>query len=244
MAQIAIVTGGSQGFGRAVSVALVREGWTVLVDGRDAAALEAAVAATGALAVPGDLNDAAHRAELVARAADLGGLDLLVNSAGTLGPSPLPKLGAYPLAGLREVLETNVVAQLGLVQAALPLLREAAGAVVNITSDAAVEAYEGWGGYGASKAALEQMSRVLAAEEPAVRVWWADPGDMRTRMHQDAFPGEDIGDRPGPDEVAPALVELVATRPPSGRIALRGLLPPAGSVRHEDERHEMAGDQR
>src|SRR5579862_4297156 len=224
MAQIAIVTGGSQGFGRAVSVALVREGWTVLVDGRDAAALEAAVAATGALAVPGDLNDAAHRAELVARAADLGGLDLLVNSAGTLGPSPLPKLGAYPLAGLREVLETNVVAQLGLVQAALPLLREAGGAVVNVTSDAAVEGYEGWGGYGASKAALEQMSRVLAAEEPAVRVWWADPGDMRTRMHQDAFPGEDISDRPPPETSVPGLLALVLGDFPSGRYVARELV--------------------
>jgi NAD(P)-dependent dehydrogenase (short-subunit alcohol dehydrogenase family) len=221
MTNVAIVTGGSQGFGLALSAALAREGWAVVVDGRDAGALLGAAESAGAVPLPGDVADPAHREALVARASELGGLDLLVNNAGTLGPSPLPRLADYPLEPLREVFEVNVAAPLGLVQLALPLLRERGGAVVNLTSDAAVEGYEGWGGYGASKAALEQLSRVLAAEEGAIRVWWVDPGDMRTRMHQDAFPGEDISDRPGPETVAPALVALVRSRPPSGRVALR-----------------------
>ena len=220
MSRVAIVTGGSRGFGRAAAAALVADGWRVVVDGRDARALEEAAGATGAVAVPGDVADFGHRAALVDRAARLGGVDLLVNSAGTLGPSPLPRLSGLALDAFEEILDVNVVAQLGLVQLALPMLRAAGGAVVNVTSDAGVEAYEGWGGYGASKAALEQLSRVLAAEEPDLRVWWVDPGDMRTEMHQAAFPGEDISDRPEPESVAPALVELVRARPPSGRVSL------------------------
>ncbi|MHB1584788.1 MAG: SDR family NAD(P)-dependent oxidoreductase [Acidimicrobiales bacterium] len=224
-APTAIVTGGSRGLGRALAAALAADGWEVVVDGRDATALVAAGAAAGAWTVPGDVGDPAHRAALLETVERrTGRLDLVVNNAGTLGPSPLPALAGYPLDELRDVLETNVVAPLGLVQLALPLLRRSAGAVLNVTSDAAVEPYPGWGGYGASKAALEQWSNVLAAEEPVVRIWWVDPGDMRTRMHQDAFPGEDIGDRPEPETVVPAILRLLAERPPSGRVRAADLL--------------------
>lgn len=224
MSKLAIVTGGSLGLGRALAGELVRRGWDVIIDGRNPHDVFEAAAATGAIALPGDVTDPGHRAALRDAAQRRAGrLDLLVNNASTLGPSPLPPLADYPLAALREVLETNVVAPLALVQVSLPLLRASDGAVVDVTSDAALEAYEGWGGYGASKAALEQLSRVLAAEEHGVRVWWVDPGDMRTRMHQAAFPGEDISDRPLPEDMAPALAELVARRPPSGRVRLAAL---------------------
>ena len=164
------------------------------------------------------MADARHRTGLVAAARDLGGLDLVVNNASVLGPSPLPRLRALRPADLAEVLRVNVVAPLALVQEVLPVLRPEA-AIVNVTSDASVEAYEGWGGYGASKAALDHLGAVLAAEEPELRVWSFDPGDMRTRMHQDAFPGQDISDRPLPEELAvPALRRLLDERPPSGRV--------------------------
>lgn len=225
MTKTAIVTGGSRGFGRALSAELTGRRWTVIIDGRDPRALSRAARTVGAVPVPGDITDAAHRAELVAEALQrTGRLDLLVNNAGTLGPSPLPSLADYSLEGLREAYETNVVAPLGLIQLALPLLRTGGGALVNVTSDAAVEAYEGWGGYGSSKAALEQISRVLAAEEPSVRVWWLDPGDMHTGMHQAAFPGEDISDRPEPEAVAPSVLRLLDAWPPSGRVRLSELL--------------------
>ncbi|WP_281369126.1 SDR family NAD(P)-dependent oxidoreductase [Phytohabitans rumicis] len=149
---------------------------------------------------------------------------MLVNNAGILGPSPQPRLADYPLDALREVYEVNVFAPLALTQLALPGLRARKGAVVTVTSDAAIEGYAGWGGYGSAKAAAEQASRVLAEEEPALRVWWVDPGDLRTRMHQEAFPGEDISDRPEPETVVPAFRHLVQTRPPSGRIRLGDLL--------------------
>lgn len=210
----AVVTGGSLGFGRALAAALVLDGWHVVIDGRDRQAVERAASTIGAVAEPGDVTDPAHRARLL----DLPRLDLLVNNASTLGPSPLPPLGAYPLDALMAVLETNVVAPLALIQLALPLLRDNDGAIINLTSDAAVEAYEGWGGYGCSKAALEQLGAVLAAENPDVRVWSLDPGDMRTRMHQEAFPGEDISDRPAPETVTPSVTRLLADRPPSGRL--------------------------
>jgi NAD(P)-dependent dehydrogenase (short-subunit alcohol dehydrogenase family) len=168
--------------------------------------------------VPGDVTDAAHRIDLINAARSLGGLDLLVNNASTLGPSPLPHLADLPVDAIGEVFRTNAGAPLALIQLALPLLRSSGGAVVNVTSDAAVEAYEGWGIYGASKAALDQLSHVLGAEEPLVRVWSFDPGDMRTQMHQDAFPGEDISDRPEPTTVVPALRRLLADRPASGRV--------------------------
>jgi NAD(P)-dependent dehydrogenase (short-subunit alcohol dehydrogenase family) len=219
MTTTAIITGGSRGLGRALAEDLVKDGWHVIVDGRDVGALREAAAATGAEAVPGDVADANHRRELLraARAAT-GRLDLLVNNASTLGASPLPRLRNLPLDVLEHVYRVNVVAPLGLIQEALPLLAASDGAVINITSDAAVEGYEGWGGYGSSKAALEQLSNVLAHEEPQLRVWWFDPGDMRTRMHQDAFPGEDISDRPEPHTVVPAVRALLAQRPANGRV--------------------------
>ena len=219
---VAIVTGASRGLGFALAEGLVDTGWRVVFDGRDAAAVRAAAQLFGpsAVAVPGDVTDPAHRAALVAAADELGGADLVVNNAGVLGPSPQPPLAEYPLDVLRAVYEVNVVAPLALVQATLPGLRRRGGAIVNVTSDAAVEPYEGWGGYGSAKAAVEQVSRILAAEEPALRVWWMDPGDLRTRMHQEAFPGEDIGDRPEPATVVPAFLRLLKTRPPSGRIRL------------------------
>jgi NAD(P)-dependent dehydrogenase (short-subunit alcohol dehydrogenase family) len=218
----AIVTGASRGLGRALATGLAEQGWGVVIDARDAAALAGARAEiTGeVVAVPGDIADPAHRADLVRAAGELGRLDLLVHNAGILGPSPLPALASFPLEGLRELFELTVVAPVALTQLALPQLRSHGGAVVAISSDAAVEAYPGWGGYGAAKAALEQMARVLAAEEPAVRVWVVDPGDLRTRMHQEAFPGEDISDRPLPETVVPPFLQLVADRPPSGRIRL------------------------
>src|SRR5579875_3332534 len=171
----AIVTGASRGFGRAVAAELRRAGWAVVEAAR----------AVGAHHLAGDVDDPVHRAELIDRVAAFGRLDLLVNNAGALGVSPLPPLADYPLDVLRRLLEVNVVAQIGLVQLALPLLRRNQGAIVTITSDAPVEAYPGWGGHGLTKTALEQASAVLAVEEPEVAVWWLDPGDMRTRMHQD-----------------------------------------------------------
>lgn len=230
MPNIAVVTGGSQGFGTAVAAELVGETWTVLVDGRDADAVEEAARRVGALGIPGDVNDPLHRERLIEEARRRGGLDLLVNNASSLGATPLPNLARYPLETMRQVLETNVVGPLALTQLALPLLRVHAGAVLNLTSDAAVEGYEGWGAYGASKAALEQWSRVLSVEEPGISVWWVDPGDMRTRMHQAAFPGEDITDRPLPETVAPAIIELLDQHPPSGRIVLRDVVPVGGAT--------------
>ncbi len=226
----AIITGGSRGFGLALAGALLAEDWQVVIDGRDRPSLDEAAARLGPRChvVPGDVTDGRHREDLVSTAEQLGALGLLVNNAGALGPTPLPQLRAVPPEALLDVLRVNVVAPLALTQLALPQLEANSGAVVNITSDAAVEAYEGWGVYGASKAALEQLSHVLAVETPAVRVWWFDPGDMRTEMHQAAFPGEDISDRARPEEVAPAMMALLASRPPSGRIRAGDLL--AGSA--------------
>ncbi len=199
---IALVTGASRGLGRALAAGLAREGYDLILDARNAGDLDAAADATStggpSPPSPGDVTDPAHRAALLRAAQAAGRLDLLVNNAGTLGASPLPALADYPVDELRAAFEVNVIAPIALTQLLLPLLRASGGAVLNITSDAAVEAYAGWGGYGAAKAALEQASNVLAAEELAVRVWWADPGDLRTDMHQQAFPGEDISDRPWP----------------------------------------------
>jgi NAD(P)-dependent dehydrogenase (short-subunit alcohol dehydrogenase family) len=220
---VAIITGASRGLGRALAAGLAADGWDLVVDGRDAAALSAANLGPRATRISGDVTDPAHRAALLAAADRLGGPDLLVNNAGILGPSPQPAIADYPLDVLREVFEVNVIAPLALTQLALPALRKRAGAVVNVTSDAAVEGYAGWGGYGAAKAALEQASNVLAAEEPEVRVWRVDPGDLRTRMHQEAFPGEDISDRPEPETALPAFLRLLADRPDSGRIRLASL---------------------
>ncbi len=225
---VAIVTGASRGLGRALAAGLADAGWRLVIDARTAAPLDEARAAlagsTEVVALAGSIADPAHRADLLAAADRLGGLDLLVNNAGILGPSPQPRVADYPVDVLREVFEINTLAPIALTQLALPALRDRHGAVLTVTSDAAVEPYVGWGGYGASKAALEQASNVLAAEEPDLRVWWVDPGDLRTRMHAEAFPGEDISDRPLPEAVVPGLLRLVRDQPPSGRYRAADLL--------------------
>jgi NAD(P)-dependent dehydrogenase (short-subunit alcohol dehydrogenase family) len=220
----ALITGASQGFGRALLGALVARGWACAVDARDTTALTAATAGlAGVRAVPGDVTDPGHRAAVVAAAGER--LDLLVHNASELGPSPLPRLAAYPLDALRRVYEVDVLAPVALTQLALPALRRAPDpTVVVLSSDAAVEAYPGWGGYGSAKAALDHIAAVLAAEHPDLRVYAFDPGDMRTAMHQAAFPGEDISDRPDPATVAPALLRLLDERPDSGRYRAADLL--------------------
>jgi NAD(P)-dependent dehydrogenase (short-subunit alcohol dehydrogenase family) len=225
---VAVITGASRGLGYALARALASAGYSLVIDGRDEGALRSAAATlTGGpvIALPGDIADPVHRAGLLAAATDLGGPSLLVNNAGTLGASPLPALADYPVGALRDALEVNVVAPIALTQLLLPELRRRGGAVLCVTSDAAVEAYAGWGGYGAAKAALEQACHVLAAEEIAVRVWWIDPGDLRTDMHQAAFPGEDISDRPLPEVVMPGFLRLISERLPSGRYRAAELMP-------------------
>jgi NAD(P)-dependent dehydrogenase (short-subunit alcohol dehydrogenase family) len=217
----AVITGASRGLGRAIAHALYDEGWDLVLDARDGAALKAAAPARATL-VPGDVADPAHRAALVDGVARRGHLDLLVNNASLLGASPLPPLADYPLDVLRQVYEVDVLAPLALTQALLPYLT---GAVVNVSSDAAVEPYEGWGGYGSAKAALDQLSAVLAVEQPELRVYAFDPGDMRTQLHQEAYPGEDISDRPLPESVVPAFLALLTL--PSGRYRASELLVPA-----------------
>jgi NAD(P)-dependent dehydrogenase (short-subunit alcohol dehydrogenase family) len=226
---VALITGASLGLGRALATELARRGWSLVVDGRRGQLLDDLVAglAHGSVtALTGDVADPSHRAGLSEAAQRYGRLDLLVNNASALGPSPLPHLRDYPLDRLTDVFEIDVLAPLALIQLLRPLLVTSAGTIVNISSDAAVEAYEGWGGYGSAKAALDQASAVLAVEEPALHVYAFDPGDMRTAMHQRAFPGEDISDRPGPESVVPPLLALVAGRPASGRYRASDL--PAG----------------
>jgi NAD(P)-dependent dehydrogenase (short-subunit alcohol dehydrogenase family) len=228
---VALITGASRGLGLALAAALAHQGWALIIDARDAAALEAARAALAAharvIAIAGDVSDAAHRARLAEAARALGGLDALVNNASTLGATPRPNLAEYPLDAFEQVLRTNVVAPLALFQIVLPALRPGAR-VLNISSDAAAEPYAGWGGYGASKAALNQLSAILAAEHPELRVYAVDPGDMRTQMHQEAFPGEDISDRPPAEESVPGLLALLAENYPSGRYQARALPLPVG----------------
>ncbi|SDM10051.1 SDR family NAD(P)-dependent oxidoreductase [Streptomyces wuyuanensis] len=226
---VAIITGASKGLGHALGAALARRGWDLVLDARTAPALEASAQelrrhGTRVRAVPGDVTDARHRAELVSAARELGGsLDLLVSNASALGAEPLVRLEDLPVAGLRTALETNVVAALGLVQEALPLLRAGGpGAVVAVSSDAAAEAYETWGGYGASKAALDLLAAVLAVEEPELRVWAVDPGDMRTDLYAAAVPDDDEP-RPAPDDVVPGFLRLLDERPASGRYAAPAL---------------------
>ena len=219
---LALVTGASRGLGLALATALAGRGWSLILDARDDSELTRAAGSLGAALVPGDVTDPMHRAELVAAVAARGRLDLLVNNASHLGPG-LVRLGDYPLDQLRRVFEVDVLAPLTLVQALLPALRDG-GVVIDVSSDAAVMAYAGWGGYGAAKAALDQLSAVLAVEEPTVSVYAVDPGDMRTAMHQEAFPGEDISDRPLPESVVPALLRLLDERPPSGRVRAADLL--------------------
>ncbi len=242
----AIVTGASRGLGLALARSLAERGWRLVIDARDGVALEQAAAAlrarTEVVALAGDVADPWHREALVAAAAEAigaadeagvaatagdgrgsrGAIDLLVNNASILGPSPLPPLARYPLDELEQVYRVNALAPLALMQAALPLLAERAR-IVNVTSDAAVEPYEGWGGYGSAKAALEQLSAVFAVEQPALRVYAVDPGDMNTRMHQDAYPGEDISDRPAPEQSVPGLLALIEGDLPSGRYSAAAL---------------------
>jgi len=217
-----IVTGASRGLGLALGRALSERGWNLVVDARVPTPLEAAWAGVpGVVALPGDVSDPDHRRALVEAAG--GSIDLLVNNASVLGPSPQPELDAYPPDVLRRVYEVNVIAPLALVQLALPHLARG-GRVLNVTSDAAVEPYEGWGGYGSSKAALDQLTAILAAEHPELRVYAVDPGDMRTQLQQEAFPGEDISDRPPPEESVPGLLALIEGGPSSGRYRARDLV--------------------
>jgi NAD(P)-dependent dehydrogenase (short-subunit alcohol dehydrogenase family) len=222
----ALITGASRGLGLALARQLATEGWQLIIDARGVEALEAARAAlakqTRVIAIPGDVTDPAHRRAIAEAARKLGGLDALINNASFLGPSPQPPLLDYPLDVLERVYRTNVIAPLALTQAVRHELKPGA-CVINITSDAGVEAYEGWGGYGSSKAALEQLSNILAAENLSLRVYWVDPGDMRTQMHQEAFPGEEISDRPLPEVSVPGLLELLTGDRPSGRYAARAL---------------------
>jgi len=216
-----IVTGASRGLGLALARALDEGGWRLIVDARGGDALEAATAGLqNVTAIAGDVADPAHRRALVDAAGDR--IDLVVNNASLLGPSPQPALADYPLETLRDVYEANVIAPLALLQLALPRMPDGA-AVLDITSDAGVEAYEGWGGYGSSKAALEQLTAILAAEHPGLRVYWVDPGDMNTQMQQDAFPGEDVSDRPPPEESVPGLLALIGGSLASGRYQAREL---------------------
>ena len=232
-APLALVTGGSRGLGRAIAGQLAASGWRVIIDGRDPVRLAEAArempAAHRVTALPGDVSDPAHRRSLAdAVAAAGGGLDLLVNNASVLGPSPQPALADYPLEDLQRVYDVNTLAPLALLQDLLPALVSRAGRVLNVSSDAAVEAYQGWGGYGSSKAALDQLSAVLAVEHPDLRVYAFDPGDMATDLHQQAFPGEDISDRPAPESVVPALLRLVTGELPSGRYRAADLATPGG----------------
>ena len=221
----AIITGASRGLGLALARALDERGWRLVLDARGAEALEEATRELNeAVAVPGDVSDPAHRAALVALAGPQ--LDLLVNNASMLGPSPQPELADYPLDVLTRVYEVNVLAPLALTQAALTHIPDG-GVVLNVTSDAGIEAYDGWGGYGSSKAAFEQWTAVLGVERPKLRVYAVDPGDMRTQMHQEAFPGEDISDRPLPEESVPALLALIDGDLPNGRYRAHDLAPAA-----------------
>lgn len=227
--RVALITGGSRGLGFALAQALAERHWQLVIDGRDPTVLGAAArdlsARTDIRAIPGDVADPHHRQALMEAVEQFGGLDLLVNNASVLGPSPQPELADYPLDVLRHVFDVNVLAPLALVQVAGPALRARAGRIINVTSDAAVEAYPGWGGYGSSKAALEHLTRVLMAECPDQRVYLADPGDLRTEMHQAAFPGEDISDRPLPEVAIPGLLRLIEGDLPSERYRLQEIDP-------------------
>jgi NAD(P)-dependent dehydrogenase (short-subunit alcohol dehydrogenase family) len=223
----ALITGASRGLGLALARRLAEEGWTLIIDARGQRDLEAARAElakrTRVVAIPGDVRSEEHRLALAEAAHEAGGLDALVNNASILGPSPQPTLLDYPIGVLEEVYRANTIAPLALIQALRRDLKQRAR-IINVTSDAAVEPYEGWGGYGSSKAALEQLSNILAAENTDLRVYWTDPGDMRTRMHQEAFPDEDLSDRPLPEESVPGLVELLTGDLPSGRYEVRALI--------------------
>jgi len=224
----AVITGASRGLGLALARELAQRRWNLIIDARGAEALDAVrselTELTHVVALTGDIADRAHRRALVVAARAAGGIDALINNASMLGPSPQPRLTDYPLDTLDHVYQTNVLAPLGLIQAAQHDLKPGAH-IINVTSDAGVQPYAGWGGYGSSKAALEQLSAILAAENPIWRVYWVDPGDMRTQMQQEAYPGEDISDRPLPETSVPGLIELIEGDLPSGRYEARKLIP-------------------
>ena len=225
----ALITGASRGLGLALARQLAAQGWTLILDARGADALDAArdelSQLTQVITITGDVTDKAHQRALADAAQLVGGLDAVVNNASTLGPSPQPLLLDYPLDVLEQVYRTNVIAPLAILQAVRAALKPDA-VIINVTSDAGVEAYPGWGGYGSSKAALEQLSAIFAAENPALHVYWVDPGDMRTQMHQEAFPGEDISDRPLPEVSVPGLIRLLEGNLPSGRYRAREVAEP------------------
>lgn len=229
-ARTALITGASRGLGLALAQSLAERGWRLIISARGVQALEAArqqlANQTMVTAITGDVTQPAHRRALAVAARAAGGLDAVVNNASFIGPSPLPRLLEYPLDVLQQVYNTNVVAPLGILQAVHASLKPGAR-IINVTSDAGVEPYPGWGGYGSSKAALEHLSAILAAENPSWHIYWVDPGDMRTQMHQDAYPGEDISDRPLPEASVPGLLALLtpdpATAPASGRYTTRAL---------------------
>jgi NAD(P)-dependent dehydrogenase (short-subunit alcohol dehydrogenase family) len=229
----ALITGASRGLGLALARTLAGDGWTLIIDARTEEALENARAElsryTRVIAIPGDVTDPEHREDLAGAAREAGGVDALVNNASILGPSPQPDLLDYPLDMLEQVYRMNVVSPLALIQALENYLKPQAR-IINVTSDAAVEPYEGWGGYGSSKAALEQLSNILAAENPELRIYRVDPGDMRTQMHQEAFPAEDISDRPLPEESVPGFIELLTGDLPSGRYEARELATRMGTA--------------
>jgi NAD(P)-dependent dehydrogenase (short-subunit alcohol dehydrogenase family) len=229
----ALITGASRGLGLALARRLAEDGWALIIDARGEEALESTRAElsrhTRVVAIPGDVADEGHRAAISEAAHEAGGVDALVNNASILGPSPQPDLLDYPLDTLEEVYRKNVISPLALLQALNKELKPQAR-IINVTSDAAVEPYEGWGGYGSSKAALEQLSNILAAENPGLRVYRVDPGDMRTQMHQEAFPDEDISDRPLPEESVPGFIELLTGDLPSGRYEARALAARVGTT--------------
>ena len=231
---VAVITGGSAGLGRAFAHALAAEGWRVVVDARDADRLAAAADHPGIVVIPGDVTNEWHRGALAIAVEGEGQLDLLVHNASSLGPTPMPRLADAAIGDLQGVWATNVGAPLALTADLLPMLRASHGVLLSISSDAGVEHYEGWGLYGASKAALDHLTLTFAAENPDLTAYAVDPGDMRTQMHQDAFPGEDISDRPLPETVVPHLLALLASRPPSGRYR-------AADISVLEPAHETAG---
>jgi NAD(P)-dependent dehydrogenase (short-subunit alcohol dehydrogenase family) len=229
---VAVVTGGSRGLGRALSAELVRRGWHVVIDGRDATALAAAASSLGhaaVTAIPGDVSDPAHR-RLIAAAVAGSGVDVVVNNASVLGPTPQPRLADYPLDAMQAVYAVNTFAPLALLQLLLRHLARRHGRIVNISSDAAVEAYDGWGGYGSSKAALDHITAIVAVEHPDLSVYAFDPGDMRTDLQQQAFPEDDISNRPTPESVVPDLIRLITGSLPSGRYRVGELAGVDGSA--------------
>ncbi len=223
----ALITGASRGLGLALARQLAQNGWGLIIDARGKKALEQAreqlAAKTKVIAISGDVAAKSHRKKLLKAAQELGGLDLIVNNASLLGPSPQPQLLEYPLDVLEDVYRANLIAPLAIIQMLHSALKPDA-CIINVTSDAGVQAYSGWGGYGSSKAALEHLSHILAEENPSLRVYWVDPGDMRTQMQQQAFPDEDISDRPMPEESVPGLIALIDGNQPSGRYRARELV--------------------